>query len=268
MHAARVREAKLRVVKHPAYIEHQELEALGRMLGGVFAPNLRELMALLDQAATDIGLATELVQNVRPPQVREQFQAEMLRRLHNYVAAAAALVNHTRRAMQNRSNAIAQDFRGRRDELATMPEIRFVHELRNFMVHRTLPFLGHEMRITNVNQANQRLESEVQLSVVHLSEWDDWSTRSREFLAANAPRLQLRPLIRKHGDLVYGLNSWLWNALAEANAPGLADINRMIVELTALEFRTDMQTAERIATRRLDPPDIDEMLPAEPTPDA
>ena len=98
----------------------------------VFLPNWREILALLDRAANDGALAMELVQNVRAPTVREQFRAQTIQRLHNYVAGTATLIDHSRRLMKGRSGTIVSEFETMKTSLEQNPEVPFVKDLRNF----------------------------------------------------------------------------------------------------------------------------------------
>jgi hypothetical protein len=79
-HVARLREPERRITKHPGYQEYLLCLAFERSLTAVFIPNWKELLALLDQVATDPSLALEMVQNVRPPDVREKFQSDTTQR--------------------------------------------------------------------------------------------------------------------------------------------------------------------------------------------
>ncbi len=225
-----LREAERRIFEHPGYLEHLECEAL-RITLYVVARNCADLLALLDKAATDEKLAIELIQNVRPPTVREAFQNEVSRLLHNYVASAMTLVDHSRRLLGNRSDAIASGFKERRTTLLTNPEMRFVQELRNFALHRTLPYLGHTLQWDKPNTAEEQMTSEVQLSVSQLASWDGWSPASRDFLAKQGDAVNLRPMVRKHSQLLLEINAWLHDSLLEANRMALGEVNRAIRDL-------------------------------------
>ena len=122
----RVQEAERRIFEHPGYLELVRCETLRRTLTAVFVPNWQELLALLDRAATDVGLALELIQNVHRPDVRERFEAATVQRLHNYVAGTMTLVDHTRRIMRARSGAIPDEFAKRKALLLANPEVPFV----------------------------------------------------------------------------------------------------------------------------------------------
>jgi hypothetical protein len=242
----RVQEAERRIFEHPGYLELVRCETLRRTLTAVFVPNWQELLALLDRAATDVGLALELIQNVHRPDVRERFEAATVQRLHNYVAGTMTLVDHTRRIMRARSGAIPDEFAKRKALLLANPEVPFVQDLRNFTLHRSLPFLGHTLSLSNVNTPGQQMECEVELSVAELAASDGWSPSSRAYLLAQDKAVALRPVIRRHGEFAAAINSWLHDALAKANEQALADVNRLVVERNAILSGTDAATAARL----------------------
>jgi hypothetical protein len=242
----KLREAERRLAQHPGYQEYVLLLSFERSLTNVFISNWNELLGLLEQVATNPVLALEMIQNVRPPEVRDQFQAAITQRLHNYVAGTMTLVEHSRRVMGKRSGAICNDFAKRKQELLTNPEIPFMQDLRNFTLHRSLPFLGHSLSVVNVNAPDQAMTSEVQLSVSELLESDGWTAPSRGFLEAQGDVVTLRPLVRKHGRLTLEINMWLHDALASANAEALADANRLVIERNAILTGADLSDAERL----------------------
>jgi hypothetical protein len=213
----------------------------------VFVPNLGELVALLDRAATDYALAMELVQNVRRPDVRDQFQQETVQRLHNHVAATKTLADHTLRIMRARCDDIATEFDVRKADLLANPEVTFIAQLRNFTLHYSLPLLAHQVEMKNVNTPQQEMRSEVQLNVGRLLEWEKWSAAERAFISAGGGGLELRPIVHKQGELVYRLNAWLADALTEANRAGLVEVDRLIVRRNAVVAGVDLPTAERLS---------------------
>lgn len=84
------------------------------------------------------------------------------------------------------------------------PEVPFVFDLRNFTLHRKLPFFAHTLSMTNVNQPDQQMQSEAQLNVVELLNWEGWSSAARAYLRAlgEGEAVTLRPVIRQHAQLV------------------------------------------------------------------
>ena len=51
-----------------------------------------------------------------------------MRALHNYVASAMALVEHTRRIMRARSGAIADEFERSKSDVTSNPQVPFVEQ--------------------------------------------------------------------------------------------------------------------------------------------
>lgn len=243
---SRLREAERLLAEHPAYHVYRECLALQRSIEAVFLPNLRELLALLEQAATDEQLAIELVQNVRPPVVRERFQALVTQRLHNYLASTTSLVDHVRRVMRGRSDPLAEEYERRKAALRQHPEVDFMVGLRNFTLHRVLPLVGHTLSIQNVNTAGQSMASEVQLSVAELLEWKGWSAGSRTYVKGQGDGVVLRAVVRLHGELIASFSVWLHTQLVTGNAGGIEELNRLVVARNAELIGGDVGLAKRV----------------------
>jgi hypothetical protein len=218
-------------------------------------------MALLQGASTNSELAFELIQNVREPTVRDQFQNQTTQRLHNYVAATMTLVDHSRRLLRGHKDDISKEFGVRLATALANPQIPLIQDLRNFMLHRSLPQLMHSLSMTNVNTPQARMDSQVQLSTDELLEFKRWSPGSKAFLVAQAPALSLLPLITNHGQVVLTLNNWLFNALAADNATALVEVNELVVArnavLTGGSIEQARELTERGPSRWLDLPTPD-----------
>ncbi len=242
-------EADRKVFEHSGYQRYSDQRAFQRSINAVFTANWRELMALLQGASTDPDLAIELIQNVREPTVRDQFQDQTTQRLHNYAAATMTLVDHSRRLLRDRNDHISQEFGVRLATTLDNPEVPFIQDLRNFMLHRSLPQLMHSLSMTNVNTPEAQMDSQVQLSTDELLEFKRWSPGSKGFLDAQAPALSLLPLITKHGQLVLSLNNWLFNALAADNASALVEVNELVVARNALLTGGSIEQARELTER-------------------
>jgi hypothetical protein len=264
-HRAQLDDLQRRIQEHPAHVEYWRCQGLKQTLN-VFQVNAGELMALLEQAATDAELAMELVQNVRPPEARDAFRLAVLRELHNYVASAMTLVDHSRRMMRDRSGPIADELEARKEAFLANPEVKFVQDLRNFTLHRELPPLGHRVSMQNLNTPDATMVSEVQLSVESLSSWDGWAPTSVEFLNQQGDAVELRQVIERHRELVIEINAWLLNELVDANADSLDEVNELIVErnavLAGVSIEEARQTTEEV-TRQRTLPAADEGGPRE-----
>jgi hypothetical protein len=238
----RLAEVQRRMEVHPGYCEYRACEELARTINAVFMPNLNELFTLLTQPTQDQTLAIELFQNVRRPDVREAFQARVTQRLHNYVAGSATLIDHSRNLMRARTGQIADEFARRKAEVAANPEVAFIRDLRNFVLHQAHPFLGHTVRITS---ATGPIVGELELSGPNLLAWSGWKSPARKFIKTQDDSFALRPIVHRHGALMVTLHNWLHNELATANTAALADANRLVVERNAILGGLDLARAKR-----------------------
>jgi hypothetical protein len=260
-HTAALDATQQRIIDHPGYRAKELYDGLARTVYAVFIPNRHDLIALLDRAASDGSLAIELFQNVRRPIVRTRFEGMVARALHNYVASAMALVEHTRRIMRDRSGPIVDEFEQRKHDVVANPEVPFIHNLRNYVLHHSLPFIGHEVRLRP--QPGVLATGKIQLSVRQLVAWDGWSAPARRFIESHGDALALRPVTERHADLVVQLNLWLYEQLADANAPALAEVNRLVVERNAILGGTDLEEAGRVTeawTRQRESPSPDPIV--------
>lgn len=156
---SRLDDVQSRLSEHPGYREYLACEDLRRTINAVFVLNVRTPLAVLTRPTKDQALAVELFQNVRRPDIREGYEAAVTNTLHNYVAGSATLVDHTRRLMDGRTGAIAEEFERRKTHVANDPKVLFVKNLRNFVLHRAHPFLGphrHSRRSIRTDQRGDR----------------------------------------------------------------------------------------------------------------
>jgi hypothetical protein len=238
------REVQGRLYSHPGYLEYLRLEAFEQSLNAVFLGNLAELVRLLEYAA-DLSVGMELTTGANPQRQRE-FTAQVAQRLHNYTAATSALVDHSRRLMQDRPDALAAEVDAKKLALLAYPEVSFIKDLRNYMQHRSLPTILHRAALRELNTGAPRTESEVTLSAEQLLTWDRWSAASKGFLRGLGGNFALRPVVHTHGYEVFQFNSWLLDLLAEQNRADLAGANELIVERNAVFNRIDLAEARRL----------------------
>lgn len=246
-HARRLAEAQERVYTHPACIEHYEVAALAQAIFGVLIPNARELLGLLHAAETNEELAIELMQNVRAPTVREEWEARTIRALHNYVSSSASVVDHVRRVMRNRQGPIAERFEHEKRKAVEQPEMAFVRDLRNYTLHRSLPSLGYTLSMTRVHEESDEMEmkSNVYLHRGQLLAWDGWSAASKAFLRSlDDGEVPLFPIFETHINVMAKLNGGLCNALGEAI--DYSQLNELTVEANAVLAGVDIETARHL----------------------
>lgn len=170
--------------------------------------NTTELCTLIDNIASDPMLAIEMVQNVRPPVVRQQLTAQIDQKLHNYVASSASLIEQTRRlADRYVTVSVRDDYDRRRSAITTQGRNVFLRDLRNYALHYSIPFTRHTV---SLNAAQPELTYRVDLSTSSLSEWAGWKAPAKEFLAEAGPAVDLRAVVAEHAREYKDLWGWLF----------------------------------------------------------
>jgi hypothetical protein len=236
------RERIRRAHEHPGYIEQQNIRAFAATLTGVYRSNRQELSSLLDRASSDSEYIMQIMRELGESMARPGGAiAEFDRLLHNYVASSMTLVDHSRRLMQKRTGSLTEEYELRKIALLRNPEVAFIQGLRNFSLHRALPLAGYSLSMTPTGVQ----ESELQLGVTDLLEWDGWKPEARALIAANESVLPVRPVVARHYAVVYAFNEWLLDELNKQNSAARDEVNRMIISATAALRGVDFEVAQR-----------------------
>jgi hypothetical protein len=110
-------------------------------------------------------------------------------RLHNQLASAGSLVDHTRRLLdyyQDDCPAMVAAYRERNTLVTDMKEASFLRDLRNYLLHYGVPPVLQTLSL-GPTEAGTTGHS-IKLSAVRLLEWDGWKQRSRAYLSAFGDR--------------------------------------------------------------------------------
>lgn len=197
----------------------------------IFQRNAQEFRALLEGATTPQA-ATVLWSLHNRPQL-EQFQREVTRLLHNFVAAAFSLVDHARRFF-GKHYKDAKSFPDYEDEVrrrfAEDPLCQFVQGLRNYFIHRKPPNIGSTMSLSQGQAARH---------TIHLEKGDlmdfDWNATARRFLDEAADKLDLQNVVAAYSTKVTEFYAWMFKRLEEIHADDVAAVNAKQAEV-----RTEM----------------------------
>ena len=154
--------------------------------------------------------------------------------LHNFVASAKTIVDHTR-------NFVAEFYARTPVEAAYKAKVaadiasdklcRFVHDLRNYMLHCGMPHMSVWSSIDSHNEAG----AGVYLSLPTLREWSGWTALSKEFLQEQ-PRDTVNPddIARGYSQKIVGFHRWFDECLTQYHKDELAELEDLRARLTAL----------------------------------
>jgi len=181
--------------------------------------------ALLDGASREAG---------------DQAHREFKRHLHNFVASAMTLVDHTRVMMKERygdESVHAEIISQISNTVAKSPTCKFVQDMRNYIVHRGLP--NSQIYKSFVNTGNDVFELKVgvQIPTSDLLDYKSWTAPAKAYIEQAGDYIDIRDLVADYLAQIRKLNEWLKLRLEDYHAADL-------LELEGLESQQRLRYSE------------------------
>jgi hypothetical protein len=230
--AAKSRVDLLNAIHSSRGMEHVNRSHQRTFTLNIFRMNAQELIEITRRVNDpDEGLRL-MSQNNR--EAGQQTHREVTRRIHNFVAAALTLVEHTRIFMRQHysDTSILDRYQAKVDaEFANEPLVKFVQDLRNFMLHKGLP--GSEMFLNfksnpDLPNGGGVLTTGIRIRAAQLLTWDGWSVPARTFIEKAGEFVDIRAFAEAYTDNIVSFHDWLQDELDQFH---LADLD----ELRALQ---------------------------------
>ncbi len=164
---------------------------------------------------------------------------EFVRRLHNYLAAAKTLVDHTR-AFRSRWTDEACDsaFETTLEELLTNPVVKFIQELRNPTQHSRLPPVARVTTFEADSSNPNTVRPVVRLMVKarDLENLYEWSSLALAYIRANVDHenVDVTLALRRYQELLESLYAWFFQQLTITWKNLLDDFDHRRQELARL----------------------------------
>jgi hypothetical protein len=210
----RINEARDRVSACEGATLRSELIAVGRMYT-VFTTNERELRRLFD-VYDDVQATLELWDADHPERF-DAFLAETERLLHNYLAAASSLADHTMRLWKKYPPKDAELTEGHKrkveETFVDSPLANFVQGLRNLSTHRRLPLVQGTMSWTTTGE-NAGMTVVTSLDKDALLAWDGWKAGAKTYLD-EADMIDLEKVVADYTQSVHDFNQWFGEAFVQ-----------------------------------------------------
>jgi hypothetical protein len=137
---------------------------------------------------------------------------EVMRLFHNFLASAKSLIDHTRVFVDDYYDGtpLMQAYRQKvQADFATDPLMRFIQDLRNYMLHRGLPGDSMSLSITRIPETNSHdMVSTVSIDKEKLLTWSSWTKPSLSFLAAADEEIRISRISTSYGERVVAFSDW------------------------------------------------------------
>lgn len=197
-----------------------------------FSANAQEIRQLLRRYEDPNAALARLIKN--PHRANEQLRVDAVRALHNFLAAAKSLVDHSRNFIREvyRADPFWEEYQAKvKAELAPVGAIAFVHDLRNYMVHRGIPLLRETYRFVK----DEPSSFSVSLDLGRMRSWENWSAHARVYMATLPDHVRLAPIIEDYVERVVYFHKWVTDRRKEIDRPHLIELNDLRQQLQELE---------------------------------
>lgn len=197
----------------------ERLDSLARSWT-VFVRNTDELLDVLDRPNNDVALSMVLMGDDR--EAIGPFWGEVDQRLHNELASAVSLVDHTRRLLEylgSDVSGIIAEYTDRNLKIMEMNETKFLRKLRNYLLHYgTAPILQSLNLVSG--------EHSLKLNAARLLRWPEWNVQMRKYLSVFGDRdgPLLRQEVAVYATAMSDMYRWLFEQrVAIFNDPDVLD---------------------------------------------
>jgi hypothetical protein len=186
--------------------------------------NAEELQKVLHYLTSDPRSAA--LRDIRKRVELEMAIEEVQRLLHNFVASANTLVEHSR-AMYVELYEEHDLFRDYQAEVArrfaSAPLIQFVHNLRNVTLHARLPAVFYDF-----------MTRRLALRKSHLLLSDRWTAPAKLYLASAPEQIDLSDVVETYTNEIRAFYRWVEQRQQEIHAGDLAAVDEVDAEYCAL----------------------------------
>jgi hypothetical protein len=194
----------------------------------VFESNYRWLLRALDYfGRTEVFMELWRLDNRTK---LERFIDEVTRLLHNFLAGAQSLVEHTRvfKNKMYKGHRFQKVYQEQVDrDLKHAPIVCFVQDLRNYVLHKQLPIASAQLNLTGGEGTIAEFDSTVRLDVTELREWDKWKPESRVYLDSLDDRVQIREVVEKYEDAIGAFYQWFGEQQSQVHRVEFDELSRL-----------------------------------------
>lgn len=166
---------------------------------------LHKLIELHSQLDTQLKLGD--VHNREP---RQHFLAEITRLLHNFLASAKSLVDHTRnfiRAAYSDQKEIVEEYQTEVNlRLSNSPVCKFTQDLRTFFTHINMPFIAS---VDHGPDASGVYLFTLKLNTDKMKYTKRWSLKAKEYIQRHGPAIDLGIYVEDYYQIIHGFSLWL-----------------------------------------------------------
>jgi hypothetical protein len=182
----------------------------------IFVGNLNELRKVL-VIIENPKMLSKIMSDKNRETLGESVHMELMRHLHNFLAGAKSLIEHTRVFLKqhydgtNIKSVLEQKVK---NEFSEDPLSRFIQDLRNYMLHKGPLNTTLSMTYQKIAEPNQfKGGSKAYLKKSELLAWSRWSKQAKNYLNNSPDQLQISSFCDEYAQKVLSLYTWFYKEL-------------------------------------------------------
>ncbi|MEB0149251.1 hypothetical protein [Pseudomonas sp. CCC2.2] len=196
----------------------------------IFQMNALELMEETQKIRDpDVGLFLMSHDN---QEAGDQAHRELSRHIHNFVASSKTLVDHTRVFItENYANTEIQEKTNKEIEgtFLNSPVSKFVHDLRNYMLHKGLPN-SHMFLSGNNDPDNKRgmtFTTGIRFDTKSLLEYTRWTAPAKRYIEEAGEHIDIHQFTEQYLAIINKFHTWLDLLLSEHHKEDLVNLAKL-----------------------------------------
>jgi hypothetical protein len=158
----------------------------------------------------------------------EAIQLETIRYLHNFIASALSLIDHTRvfqRRLFTKDDAFTTEYQAKIDELfVTSPLAAFIVSFRQYVQHYQSPMIAN---VSNLVDKAEDMQAKVVIAKADLLDFSKWTAPAKKFIHSLDNELDVVKTTDEYYQLVIGFHGWFEKRQTEIFRAELDELNAL-----------------------------------------
>jgi hypothetical protein len=232
---ASVGELMDQILAMPEYKLRQDLLGLNTSIY-IFDTNYTELRRIIEFLTDDPN--GQLLTAAENRDRLHNVQVDVLRRLHNFVAATQSLIDHTRR-LHTKLYSESGTFPEYQDQVEARfvndPLSQFVQRLRQYCQHYKAPDIGIKVSVRRTERGFDERRV-VFLGLDNLREFDGWNAPAKLYMDDLPEEVDVLEVVTQYRDKVIEFYRWFQSRQLEIHASDLARFEAKQTQLALLNL--------------------------------
>lgn len=172
---------------------------------------------------------------------------EIIRLLHNLVASATTLVNHTRMLIRKwyAGTEFLEEYQLEVDKrFKGNPTTGFIEDFRNYALHFRLPATTAKAEVvSDPDTSEQTIVLTILLEKQDLLQWSNWTDKGKFYLKDAEDKIKLTEVIDQYSQEIRSFHIWMRNRLVDIHSDELKWLDEMNqrIQMSAERFRRATQ---------------------------